>query len=126
MIPDQDGFVPMSPRKKDSEGRNRSSVYDNVPQQSTTPEPANVFGYGGHLRTNSGRSHGGNSFKHSRESSASSRVKHTPNNVTYVEVGEEPSIPTPDYEGAGKSTCGTALAHIRYGSSGYIVTSARL
>lgn len=97
VIPDSDGFVPMSPRKATN---NRSSVYDNVPQPSVSNEP-NVFGYGNHFRTSSNRSHH-DSIKHSRETSAD-RIHRTPNNVTYVEVGDDVvPIPAPDYEGGRK------------------------
>jgi hypothetical protein len=95
VIPDSDGFVPMSPRRTTN---NRGSVYDNVPQASASNEP-NVFGYGNHYRTSSNRSHN-DSIRHSRETSAD-RIHRTPNNVTYVEIGEDmPPIPAPDYEGA--------------------------
>lgn len=98
VIPDQDGFVPMSPRKKDSDAR--KSVYDNVPQGQILTD-ANVFGYGNHLRNSVNRG----SVKHSRDYSGSSggsnRVRHAANNVTYVEISgeEQPNIPKPDYDG---------------------------
>lgn len=81
-IPDADGFVPLSSM------RNRNSFYDNVTPIGST--------------------------KHSREPSTnttSSRVHSTPNNVTYVDVGDDskPESPTPDYDDREVSSFEAAL-----------------